>query len=251
MHSNEILSLPRLFAALRADAAQHLRSFLIAGGAGAALVFVTSVASGGSAAQWSFHVIFYQLALLIGGYLFTSSLYADAHQVMRAQAYLTLPISPLERLLGRLLLSTLGYVAVSLVGYFAVTALAAGVSELIWGTSHGLFVPGRQAWQAILLYLVTSSVFLFGALYFRRLHAFKVIMSGTLLGLGVALLATGVAWLLFRGSFENGVNFTVDLLVDAPRMASAIVVAARIFLWGLLAPLFWLLAFLRLRELEV
>ena len=62
---------------------------------------------------------------------------------------------------------------------------------------------------------------------------------------------TGVAWLLFRGSFENGVNFTVDLLVDAPRMASAIVVAARIFLWGLLAPLFWLLAFLRLRELEV
>lgn len=185
--------------------------------------------------------MFFPLALLVGGYLFTSTLFADAHSKQRAHAYLTLPISNLERGVVRLLLSTLGYTVAALIAYFLVTLLGAGVSQLIWGTSHGMFVPSVGSWRMVLLYLVTSALFLFGAIYFRRWHAFKVIMALTTPGLGLALLASGLSWLLFGDFAQFGEVFDADLMIAALRLAEAIVVAAKIFLWAIMGPLFWLL----------
>ena len=153
---------------------------------------LVNVASGQSGARWEFHAIFFPISLMIGGYLFTAAAYADSHRGPRAHNYLALPISNLERLLGRLLLSTIGFVAVALVAYWATAAVSALVSQLIWGTSHGLFVPTPRIWRSILLYLVTSSVFLFGAVYFRRFYALKVAISLAVLGLAVAALAAGL-----------------------------------------------------------
>ena len=60
---------------------------------------------------------------------YASTLFADVHDKPRAHAYLTLPISPLERWAVRLLMSTIGYAVLALVGYFLVTLLGAGVSQ--------------------------------------------------------------------------------------------------------------------------
>ena len=128
---------------------------------------------------------------------YASTLFADVHDKPRAHAYLTLPISPLERWAVRLLMSTIGYAVLALVGYFLVTLLGAGVSQLIWGESHGVFAPAADSWRTLLAYFVISSLFLFGAIYFRRWHAFKVILAVTALSLGLTLLVAGLSWLLF------------------------------------------------------
>ena len=246
MHQSNVFSVARAWRALRADLHQQSRAVLVGTGAGAAIILVANVLSPAPAGS-DFHAAFFPLVLFAGGVLFTSSLFAELADKPRAHAYLTLPISMLERWTVRVLLSTVGYAAVALVAYFLVTLLGSGISQLIRGQSHPAFAPSPDDWRVVLGYLVSSSVFLFGAVYFRRWNAFKVVMSLAGLFLGLALVAAGVSWLLFS-------EFTGDfdpLLARMPHVMEAIETGARVFFWGIMAPLFWFLTWLRLRETEV
>ncbi len=256
MHVNKLFSLARAWYALRADLQQQSRAVLVGAGAATALILAVNVTSAETAFGWDFHAVFFPLALVVAGFCFASTLFADLHDKPRAHAYLTLPISTLERWAVRLLVSTLGYAAAALVGYFLVTLLGAGVSQLVWGRSHAIFVPDADAWRTILAYLVTSSLFLFGAVYFRRWHAFKVILAIAGLWFTLVLLAAGLAWLLFPGlpvfSALSG-HFdgrTLGLNIP-PRLEGAIVLGAKIFFWAVMGPLFWFLTYRRLSEAEV
>ena len=222
MHTNKVFSLARAWYALRADLRQQGRAVLVGAGAAAAVILVASVipisaelraddhasvevhrdgvtpepdfeaAVERSVSSGGFHTVFFPLLLVLGGLLFTSALFADLHDKPRAHAYLTLPISTLERWAVRLLVSTIGYAAVALAGYFLVTLLGAGVSQLVWGRSHGVFAPAADTWRTVLAYLVTSSLFLFGAVFFRRWHALNVILAVG--GLCFALFLLAVDW---------------------------------------------------------
>ncbi len=256
MHTNEVISVARAWYALRADLQQQGRAVLVGAGAAAALILAFNVTSANNALGGGFHAAFFPLALVVGGLLFTSTLFADLHDKPRAHAYLTLPISTLERWGVRLLMSTVGYAAAALVGYFLVTLLGSGVSQLIWGRSHAIFAPDADVWRAILAYLVTSSLFLFGAVYFRRWHAIKVILAVAGVWLVLLLLAAGLTWLLFSafpvfpalsGHFDE---LTLNLGIP-PRLEEAITLSAKIFFWGIMGPLFWLLTYLRLSRAEV
>ena len=104
-----------------------------------------------------------------------------------------------------------------------------------------------DVWRWILAYLLTSSLFLFGAVYFRRWNALKVILALAGLWLGLALIAAGLAWLLFSDFTGN-----FDLVVErAPHILAAIEAGAKIFFWAVMGPLFWFLTYLRLTETEV
>ena len=279
MHESKVFSVARAWYALCADLQQQSRALLVGAGAVAAVILVLNVVpfvaesetddrsqvgmthalavaqdEGSLSMAWEggpwargFHAVFFPLVLAIGGFLFTSTLFADLHDKPRAHAYLTLPISTLERWAVRLLVSTIGYAAAALVGYFLVTLLGAGVSQLIWGRSYGIFAPGAAAWRAVLAYLVTSSLFLFGAVYFRRWQAFKVVLAIAGLSLILMLLAAGLAWLLLA-EFPGHVD--LDTLV-LPRIAAAIVLGAKIFFWAVMGPLFWFLTYRRLSQAEV
>ena len=251
MHTNEVFSPARAWYALRADLCQQSRAILVGAGAGAALILAFNVISGsGAAPGGGFHAAFLPLALVVGGLLFTSTLFADLHDKPRAHAYLTLPVSTLERWAVRLLVSTIGYAAATLAGYFLVTLLGAGVSELVWGRSHGIFAPDADAWLTVLRYLVISSLFLFGAVYFRRWHAFKVVLASSGIWLALTLLAAALAWLLFP-ELIAGIGHDGNPMDTAPRLTEAVVLAARIFFWAVMGPLFWFLTYLRLRDAEV
>ena len=246
MHQSNVFSVARAWHALRADLHQQSRAVLVGTGAGAAMILVANVLSPEPAGS-DFHATFFPLALVAGGILFTSTLFAELTDKPRAHAYLTLPVSTLERWAVRLLLSTVGYAAVALAGYFLVTLLGAGISELIRGQSLPVFAPALDDWRIVLGYLVSSSLFLFGAVYFRRWNAFKVVMSLAGLFLGLALVAAGASWLLFS---EFTGNFD-PIMARVPHVIEAVEVGVRIFFWGIMGPLFWFLTWLRLRETEV
>ena len=246
MHQSNVFSMARAWHALRADLHQQSRAILVGTGAGAAVILIASMLTSEPASS-DFHAMFFPLALVAGGLLFTSTLFPELTDKPRAHAYLTLPISSLERWAVRLLLSTVGYTAVALAGYFLVTLLGAGISQLIRGQSPPVFAPSLDDWRLVLGYLVSSSLFLFGAVYFRRWNAFKVVMSLAGLFLGLALVAAGVSWLLFS---EFTGNFD-PIMERVPRVMEAVEAGATIFFWGIMGPLFWFLTWLRLRETEV
>ena len=256
MHMNEVFSVTRAWYALRADLQQQSRAVLVGAGAAAALVLALNVTSANNALGGGFHAAFFPLVLFVGGLLCTSALFADLHDKPRAHAYLTLPISTLERWAVRLLVSTVGYAAAALAGYFLVTLLGAGVSQLIWGRSHGIFTPDAGVWRMVLAYVVTSSLFLFGAVYFRRWHAIKVILGVAGLWFALLLLGAGLAWLLFSASpvfSAFSVHFDGRTLQSGipPRLEEALEVGAKVFFWGIMGPLFWFLTYRRLSQAEV
>ncbi len=246
MYQSKLFSMARAWHALRADLHQQSRAVLVGTGAAAAVILIANVFSPEPTGS-DFHAAFFPLALVAGGFLFTSTLFSELPDKPRAHAYLTLPISTVERWAVRVLLSTVGYVAVALAGYFLVTLLGAGLSQLIRGWSHPVFAPSMDDWRIVLGYLVTSSLFLFGAVYFRRWNALKVVLSLAGLALGLVLIAVGLAHLLFS-EFRGD----VDLIVEtAPRIGEAIEAGAKVFFWGIMGPLFWFLTWLRLSETEV
>ena len=246
MYRSNVFSVERAWHALRTDLHQQSRAVLVGTGAAAAVILIANVFSPEPTGS-DFHAALFPLALVAGGFLFTSTLFAELPDKPRAHAYLTLPISTLERWAVRLLLSTVGYAAVALVGYFLVTLLGAGLSQLIRGWSHPVFAPSMDDWRIVLGYLVTSSLFLFGAVYFRRWNALKVVLSLAGLALGLVLIAVGLAYLLFF-EFRGDVHLMVE---TAPQIGEAIEAGAKVFFWGGMGPLFWFLTWLRLSETEV
>ena len=250
MHTNNTFSIVRAWYALRTDLVQHSRAVLTGAGAAATLVLVINVITARQAHGGDMHAGLFPAVMGLGGILFTSSLFTDLHDKARAHGYLTLPVSTLERWAVRLLLSTIAVAAAAMAGYFLVTLLAAGISELIWGRAHGIFVPGADAWRSMLSYLVTSSLFLFGAVYFRRWQAFKVVLSVAAVWLALMLLAAALVWLLFPALFA-ALDQDLNLSEIAPHLTGPIVQGAKIFYWAVMAPLFWLLTYLRLRAAEV
>ena len=244
MYQSNVFSVTRAWHALRADVRQQSRAALLGACAGAAVLLIANVSWPEAGA--GFHATFLPLAL-VGGFLLTSTLFAELPDKPRAHAYLTLPISMLERWAVRVLLSTVGYAAVALIGYFLVTLLGSGIRVLILGKSALYLVPQAGVWHMTLGYLVISSLFLFGAVYFRRWNALKVVLSLAALFLGLALVAASVSWLLF---FEFTGNFD-PIIERAPHIETAIEAGAKIFFWGIMGPLFWFLTWLRLSETEV
>ena len=146
MYQSNVFSVARAWHALRTDLHQQSRAVLVGTCAAAAVILIANVFSPEPTGT-DFHGAFFPLALVAGGLLFTSTLFSELPDKPRAHAYLTLPISTLERWAVRLLLSTVGYAAVALAGYFLVTLLGAGISQLIRGWSHPVFTPsdGRLA----------------------------------------------------------------------------------------------------------
>ena len=244
MYRSNVFSVARAWHALRADLHQQSRAVLVGTGAAAAVILIANVFSPEPTGS-EFHAALFPLALVAGGFLFTSTLFAELPD--KAHAYLTLPISTIERWAVRVLLSTVGYAAVALAGYFLVTLLGAGLSQLIRGWSHPIFAPSMDDWRVVLGYLVTSSLFLFGAVYFRRWNALKVVLSLAGIALGLVLIAVGLAYLLFF-EFRGDVHLMVE---TAPQIGEALEAGAKVFFWGGMGPLFWFLTCLRLSETEV
>ena len=103
---------------------------------------------------------------------------------------------------------------------------------------------------------MTSSLFLFGAVYFRRWHAIKVILGVAALWLALLLIGAGLAWLLFSASpllpaFSGHFDGRTWDLGIPPRLQEAVELGAKVFFWGIMGPLFWFLTYRRLSRAEV
>jgi hypothetical protein len=222
--------------------------------------YVIAVFAGGADGSFAFHEVFFPLFFAIIGFIATSQSFTALHKADRSYAYLTLPASHVEKTLEKLLLSTIVYVIAALVTYFLFSLVAMGLTELIGGRSFPMFNPGeRWVWDMVRGYVIVQSIFLFGGAYFRSKHFIKTVLAVTGLFLFLAAFASLTGWLFFgdvlrsmqQGTFEATHHFTVAQIERMQNVLFAIRdVAEFLFKW-IMAPFFWVLTWLRLREAEV
>lgn len=264
LHSQDFFSLKRMALLFRRDLAANYRTILIAASVVAALVLVSSLLAGWQHGAGKPHQIFYFQVLFIGGYLVSSRTFREIHDTQKSYAYVLLPASTLEKFSQRLLSTSLVYTLGTLTAYLAVAGLCELLNKLLFGFSLPLFNPFNRVTLLILAgYLVSQSVFVLGSVYFRKTAFLKTLLTLFLLGVLLGVLAY-LGLVLLLPDYFDGLKPSDDLNLYFEYMERqgwqgggvigvfrAAAVAARIFFWGLLAPLCWVLSYRRFRRVEV
>lgn len=255
-------SIRRLGLLLRRDFSAGYKSVIIAMAAVGGFVILVSVLSALARELGPIHEQMYVPLLFLGGYIVTSLIFKELHLNGQSVFYLTLPGSSLEKYLSKLLVTSVGYAFGSLFFYTAASSAVEGINRLIFGYGHPFFNPfERNTMIVIAVYLVTQAVFLVGSVYFRKLAFIKTNLYLWLYGIVVVILVAVIGWIIFR---DFGVGPRIYLephfqrLGESGQMQAVLAPMAekfwqvgKVLFWGAMAPVCWVIGYLRLRETEV
>lgn len=250
---------PKRFAhLLRRDALAEWKTLLI--GAIAMIgflkiVLLISSTDGNDPDSLYFHSFGFSFALLVGGYLFTASIFNEMDTPTGRQFYLQVPASHEEKFLSKFLLSTVGFVALTIVLYSIFAALAGWFLQSQFKVQIADFQPfSIQNLRNMAVYLVTQSVFFLGAVVFRRFAFGKTVAALAVLGIAFAIIAGVVLRIVFYDNF-HGMTWTVSedefsLSANMERFFRNYSHLLENLFWYALAPLMWVIAYFKLKETE-
>ncbi len=254
MKTEQIFSFRRLYLLLRRQILSNSRNWLIAFGGMAGMLLVISVMIAYFNPVGLVALLpLYFTGLFVGGYIFTSNVFGEMQQPQRSHQYLTLPVSSTERLVAAWILSAivfpfLAWVAMEVIGWMGNV-----IMQIIADQSPFKTTVTSGSWTAIKVYMVTQSVFLLGAAYFRKHNFIKTILALFVFSVIVQAVMGLSAWLIFNPFDQTGgvtlgpgdvPHMETFFMETVPRMA-------KITFWYLTAPFFLLVAWFRIKEREV
>lgn len=250
---------PKRFALLvRADIQQYFRTILIGTGIVAAIYFVSTIPPllfPPHRVDSDFHQGFFPAILFIAGFLFSAGVFSEIHKPVRNAYFFLLPASLFEKMLVRLLGSGIGFVLISVLVYYLFSLISSGIAAIYdWGSFPAFNPFTRDMLLTIAVYLVTHSIFLFGSVYFKKHPFMKTGVSLFALAIFLGIFA-GIVFRIVYGDYFQGMNFMDNgVFTEFKCMNDFGITLASIFkyiFWIGLAPLCWVLTYLRLSETEV
>lgn len=189
---------------------------------------------------------FYLAAFTFGGLIFTSLIFKELHSPHRSYFFLTLPASTLEKLTAAWLLTSplyiLAFTLISFIIYF-ISFLIAGIPfSFAYFFNDGLG-------EASLSYMVIQTIFLWGAVYFRKNNFLKTLLSLILLAIGLGMYAGLLGVLLFESSTISITPTSHPELIAF--MEQVIGPAFQFLFWAVLGPYMLVMTYFTLKEREV
>ena len=201
------------------------------------------------------HYIVYMVFLMILGIILSGMAFPGLRTKEKAQVYLTLPASNLEKFLSMLLLTTVGITAGFTLVFWVITSVIFQISELttqIWFFSFSVNDP--VYWKYSGIYIMCQSAFLLGAVSIKRLPILRTIsfiFAGVLVLFAIGFLTFIVVYGTVPwkdNAYFNYINMSPELeyffAITFPKIM-------KVTFWYVMGPLFWITAFLRLTEKEV
>ena len=206
---NENFNLRRIGLLIRRQTRMNFNPLLISAGGLTAFLLIILVLSG---YQSNINITaYYGITLpflLGGGYIFTSVIFSELQHYEKSIFYLTLPASPLEKLASAWLISSPVFVILVFIALIIMNYLVSLILSFLPGTGMDLFNPfNRELFLTLGVYMVTQTVFILGAVYFKKHNFFKTILALFLTGLAIAIYAVIVARITFGGFHSLDTNF--------------------------------------------
>lgn len=258
MDHHSLFNLKRFALLLRNDLFRHYRLLLIGAGTVAAIYFIATLPPlifSHRSIDYDFHSGFFPAVLYIGGFLLSASAFSEIHNAPKNTAFFLLPATTLEKFTSRLLLTTIGFILFVGIFYLLLNLISLLITRLF--TYHQFPVLKLFSKEMIFVmgvYLVTQALFLFGSIYFKS-HAFM--KTGlALFGLTVATaLFSAIVFRIVYHDFFHHMQFMDDYLahdfIYLDDFSKTLFSIAKYLFWLVLAPFFWMLAYIRLGEKEV
>ncbi len=202
-------------------------------------------------------------ALFVGGLAYTSTLFNEMNSPQPKQFYLTTPSSHLEKFISKLLISTIGYTLLTMVLFMVISFITTLLIELRTGSNLEHFNPfSFENIGTIKSYLIIQSIFLLGAVSFRKISFLKTIaiLLGIGFVLGVILTTVGATSLLHEIAVINSLDGEdVDIeITDIGNylrgMENPLGKYSNFIYWLYLlalAPAMWVVTYFKLTEKEV
>jgi hypothetical protein len=188
--------------------------------------------------------------ILIGGFLLTSMAYNELHSPARSQFLLILPATNLEKLLSHWFVTSFLYVALANIALFLSVLVASIISALVYGSTIEFFNPFTEQNARIMgTYIVIQSIFLLGALYFRRNNLLKTLLAIFLVMMVLSMWSGLIVYILGVPSGDYNAESVSPVVANffeftLPRIAG-------IIFWVVLAPFFLIVSYFTLKEREV
>lgn len=262
---NEYFNPGRFFLLFKRDFFTNYRSIIISVSAIAGFVIFASAISSLNQNQGDFHLKLYFMLLYIGGFIVTSRAFKELHNTQKSYTYVTLPGSLLEKFAERLISSSIGYALGALLVYSMSAAISESINQLLFGYSHALFNPlSRTFLIGVAAFVVIQSVFLAGSVFFKKNSFIKTILMLTILAIVLSVIAVLIARFVFWESFAGlqptkqefnslrELSGWLGMTEDGLQLFSrSLLLGIRIFFWALLAPLCWIISYLKFRKIEV
>lgn len=191
--------------------------------------------------------------IVLGGYIATSLSFAELNTPQKSYLYLTLPASATEKLAVAWLSSSLIYLIFAIVVLFVINLLLLIIDTI--GLSRGVSLVNLFDNNALLVYanyLVTQTIFLLGAIYFRKLNFLRTVLALIIVGFAIALycgLLVGLVSLLHDGHLHGRfVHLNID---NKDAIGQVISTISKVLYWGITAPFFLIVSYFTLKERQV
>ncbi|WP_299825919.1 hypothetical protein [uncultured Pontibacter sp.] len=188
----------------------------------------------------------YLVVLFVGGYVFTSKIFSELHSPQKSYAFLTLPVSTSEKLLGAWIIAAPLYLLTALLG----ATILMLVSALVAGQSADLpnAFSSMQFLRMIGSFLVTQTFFFLGAVAFRGNNFMKTLLAMFIIAVVLVSYTGSLGYMLFGGrtafqegdavALKNNMEFITERLVP-------------FLYWYVLGPFLLVVSFFKLKERQV
>lgn len=261
MKVTNIISPWRFLLLLRRDILSNINTALIVFGAVTAIIYILSaINTYNYRPSDQLYFSFFTNILFIGGFVVTSRIFKEMHRKETAQNYLLLPASNFEKFLSRLLISTIGIAAITIIGVTAISYLSEGVNILIFKRHNEIFNPLTKSVRVLIAhYFVAQSLYFLGAVYFRKRNFIKTINAIFLFAISVLIMGILFGRMVYFDFFDGFFSIgNIDLLIHwekmsllAPDTVESLLTIAKILYWIVPAPLFWIISYFRIKEVEI
>lgn len=254
METNNIFNVKRLYLLMRRQVFSNGKSLLIAfGGMAGVLLVISLLVAHFNPGGLSGLTNLYLTVMFIGGYIYTSNIYSELHQIQKSYNFLTLPVSTTERLASGWLITGIIFPVLALITMVVIIFLSNSVTKLTIDLAPIQSVLSASSMKAVMIYVVTQSVFLLGAAHFRKNNFLKTLLAMFLFSLVLNIYAGLLGWGLFNSFKTDGFMFNEHNMSPALEhlfMDQIPAVAEFVFKY-LTLPFFLLATWFSLKEREV
>lgn len=204
--------------------------------------------------KYYFIILFFSALVVYGG------MFKNLHREVKGATWLTIPATMSEKLVSCILLGTVIMTTGIMAVVFFTSLISEGINMLVFGSYRKIFNPFTDnIIRGTVRYLIFLSPFFLGAIYFKKYALFKtflIIDLYLLIFVFMVLYSSKVVFGLSFNDFLMGFDpegrfqtFLLQMNSLAP-VWSVTKWFVKFLFWWVLAPLCWVIGYLRLKETE-
>ncbi|MCK5823723.1 MAG: hypothetical protein KAG95_06945 [Bacteroidales bacterium] len=257
MTQNKIINFKNLFLFIKRYLFLNKNTLAVAFGAVSGTIFLILMFAAYQTKSLNSDILFSTVMpfFFLGGLIFTSSSFKELHDPKTSYSFLTFPISTFEKLSGIWLSTSVLFSIVSIVIIYIINILASVLfSQLFNFQLHIDNIFTLQLFSEVGKYIVIQSIFLLGAIYFRKNNFLKTILAISVIFIVFAIL-TGLAGRIMFNDFIIPHNFNFNsngVSIEHQSMFSNTIPQILNFtFWYLLTPFFLIVSYFRLKERQI